>query len=81
MASPTTTDLPSRATTGFSTASEDAIPEVDPSSVCHLRSPLCNMRCRTSAQLLKEIWANILMNRLPACLLSDSRHGNMLLAT
>ncbi|KAL7757752.1 hypothetical protein ACKLNR_012279 [Fusarium oxysporum f. sp. zingiberi] len=36
MASPTTTDLPSRATTGFSTASEDAIPEVDPSSTAGL---------------------------------------------
>ncbi|KAF4421716.1 transcription factor Ask10p [Fusarium acutatum] len=36
MASPTTTDLPSRATTGFSTVSEDAIPEVDPSSTAGL---------------------------------------------
>ncbi|KAF5021681.1 hypothetical protein F66182_6269 [Fusarium sp. NRRL 66182] len=34
--SPITTDLPSRATTGFSTASEDAIPEVDPSSTAGL---------------------------------------------
>lgn len=28
-----TTDLPSRATTGLSLASEDAIPEIDPSNV------------------------------------------------
>ncbi|KAF4973941.1 hypothetical protein FZEAL_9104 [Fusarium zealandicum] len=34
--SPTTTDLPSRATTGLSTFSEDAIPEVDPSSTAGL---------------------------------------------
>lgn len=33
MASPVTTDLPSRTTTGLSAGNEDAVPDLDPTTV------------------------------------------------